>query len=265
MTNNNRGWYREPYRHSLASRGIKSKKDKVTPINNEKLEQIIDEARKYNSVDGVRVGNFRVRERMNQHDGGRSTGHFGTGLYFYSTTEMTDENYRDEHVSRGNQPVHRVKNICKNPIKLNDHDSMKLHDVGHDMVAYVRDGYPKSLRYSNYVENMTDEEIKEKILDDIDFNLMLIGGFGDESMRRMKVKEALDNTKSCLSSDGYYSRTCTHPINHLLRSYGYDGVYPTGEMGASNSYGCVYFVEDFEENTGYKTSGSKDIPIEVLE
>lgn len=257
-----KGWYREPTRHSLASRGISTATKEVkTPIDKAKLDNIIKEAQDSQRVEGIRVGNFRVRERMNQHKGGRSTGHFGTGLYFYNTSKYINDNYRDKHISKTDQPIHKAK-LCKNPLRLNDEDALRLHDVGYDMVAFVRGGYPKSLEYTN--RDYTKEELKKQALEDIDFNLMLIGGFGDSDERYVHIKNALEKTEQELNQSGTPFAPVSHPMNHLIRSYGYDGIYPVGDIGASNTYGCVYFVEDFEERTGHKTKGSEDIPNEIL-
>jgi len=205
---------------------------------------------------GYRVGIPRVVETMNHQDGGRGTGYFGSGMYFYTDKKAMDES---RHIVSGEQDGFKMDCLCKRPLKLSDDNAESLHKASRNLIWAVRKHPP---RYSE-LDWSDDDELKKYYANEAKFNLGLILMGKNKAPDEKDILNAVEKTEACLKDAGTpWARTCTQPINHLLRDMGYDCVYPIGQYGSSNSFGAVAFKEDMEACLGRELNTFQDIELD---
>jgi hypothetical protein len=193
---------------------------------------------------------------MSQHDGGRSTGYFGTGVYFYT----------DEHclIPEEGQPLIEMTCPCKKPLYLSDEplDRFAADAIKRGVVA--KEYYEKGIKLHQMSRKMVDAVRG----DEPGFSLYLYMDsvsemFGvPEDEFRQAVDEAIEATKQCLKVNGQWSSKCSQPINYLMENYGFDCVYPKGELGRCNSHGAVLMREPLEQCLGHAVKAREDIDLD---
>lgn len=198
---------------------------------------------------------------MNQQDGGRGTGYLGTGVYFYTAEHIRGGLDKSDDPAKA---AYRIPCACKNPLETGGEDDQSdffaFHDFSRNMVWLTRDitenrwGDKIRLSCPNVLVNavryrMEREQLErplqsEEDYEPIDWERMDSMAYGEcNAMAQI----AVERTKNCLLNEGYWSPTCTQPINHLLTELGFDCVWPGGEWGQRNDYGAVILREAIEK------------------
>lgn len=213
---------------------------------------------------GYRKGRPRITETMSQQDGGRSTGYFGTGVYFYT----------DEHCLIGKEPTDGTEDVrfemscpCKKPLFLSGEPVDKFAADAIERGAVAREYYEKGIKLHQLSRKMVDavrgDEPGFAMYIYVEPVAEMFGADPDEF--RQAVDEAIEATKDCLEKNGRYSSKCSQPINYLMEKYGYDCVYPKGELGRCNSHGAVLLREPLEQCLGHALTSREDIDMDELE
>jgi hypothetical protein len=170
---------------------------------------------------------------MDEQDGNRGTGYFGTGVYFYVTKQGRED---DRAYGAKEQPGVDMKCACRKPFKLKTWDEgVDFHNFSRDMMRSVKS---KDQRAPTC-------------------RLALSEGLGISWAEcNQRSKDAVEATRRCLVEAGTpWAPYCTQPINHLLGDLGFDCVYPLGEMGDDNSFGAVILKEAIDECVGVDIRG----------
>lgn len=174
---------------------------------------------------------------MNAQDGGRGTGYFGTGVYFYTSPDGAKD-HRCEGKELENERCSTILEMecpCKRPFIIPDNNDTvwEFHRFSRDMVRAVRWKDSPPPRVYQAIVPLRHNGVK------LDYEEL-----------QERIDRAVSEVKHCVKQGGWWTPDCTQPINHLLRGLGFDCVYPLGEYGERNDLGAVLFREDLAECMG---------------
>jgi len=183
---------------------------------------------------------------------GRSTGHFGTGIYAYTSKEQALKEKRTYPGSK------LIKVDIQKPliVKPTKDDLGFIDNYGfHAALRQIQNINPKSGKIEDY--NNFHHEKREKPL---------------TSIKEQFEKQGITvEDEELISARKEWEKTGVQPSNIILKKKGYGGVVPESEELNTHEYGAVKFeeedvpIKDFEELESQEEpnpEGLKDLDIE---
>jgi len=178
---------------------------------------------------------------MEEHDGGRSTGYLGTGVYFYRTAKGLKW-----HLADG-QAFH-YECVCRTPLIVRDREGWDGSKLGTHLTRFGK-ALVMSVRRKEPLPPPPIGAIVPECASDA----------GYRKCERL-IQEAVRKTTKCLGKHGYWSQ-CDQPINHFLKALGYDCVLINGELGDRNDVGCVLLRDSINRCYRKQMKPWEDLPL----